>query len=104
MRKTNQVMLSMFRRGTLVSSVRFNEIILDQTRLGDSRRWGECKGFVSLHRFALETLERRRLDYDVTTGTLISVTTLPGEVPERISSHKIPADSPPIRHPAKVGR
>jgi hypothetical protein len=103
-RKTNEVMLSIYRRGTLISSVRFGEIVLDQNRLVDPRRWGECKGFVSIHCFVLETLERRRLNYDVTTGTLISATTLPDLAPESKSRQGTPSEASPIGLPGKVGR
>jgi hypothetical protein len=74
-RRPDEVMVSVFRRGTLVTAIRLNQIVVDPTSMGPSRTaaypWGECKGFVALHDFSLLTLESRRLIYDVTTGELV---------------------------------
>jgi hypothetical protein len=80
--KSNEPVLSIYRRGELRTSIRLEQILLDERRRGPSRpgsRWGECKGFVALHLFALDTIERRRLEYDVTTGELASATIIPGD-------------------------
>jgi hypothetical protein len=73
--------VSIYRRASLVTSIRLGQIVQDEAHLGRSKApsaWGGCKGFVSLHQFAIETIEHRRLEYDVTTGQLVSATNLSG--------------------------
>jgi hypothetical protein len=81
-------MMSIHRRGKLILAVRLDQLIFDRTNLlapERGSRWGVCKGLVSLHRFSLETVENRRLEYDVKTGTLVSVTALSGSNPRQSS-------------------
>jgi hypothetical protein len=93
-------MVSVFRRGTLVSAIRLDQIVVDPTSMGPSRTapypWGECKGFVSLHDFSLLTLESRRLIYDVTTGGLVeSVFVDRGKPPSKTTMDDL-WDDPPV--------
>jgi hypothetical protein len=102
---TNAVIASIYRRAKLVKSIRLGQIILDDAHLDGSEAptpWGRCKGFVSLHQFAIETIEHRRLEYDVTKGELVSVTNLPGLRPADdpnaggpVSRSPTPTDDPP---------
>ena len=67
-------MLSFYRRETLVRSVSLAEIIKDMKQLRRTNShyaWGMYEGFVSAHTFSVETVEGRRLYFDVATGTLI---------------------------------
>jgi len=70
----SEVMLVFFHRDKVIKTVRLNEIILDQRhlRFTDSGvLWGYYEGFLSAHEFAVDTVEQRRLVYDVTSGALI---------------------------------
>jgi hypothetical protein len=76
----DEVMLEFYRRGTLLRSIRLNQIIQSHGRLevADSGVfWGFYEGFLSMHRFAVDTIEQRRLIYDVTTGSLVQVVPSP---------------------------
>lgn len=73
----DQVMVSFYRRETMIKSVSLNEIILDGTRLevSDSGvQWGFFVGLIGSTKFALDTVERRRLIFDIATGKLLEVT------------------------------
>jgi hypothetical protein len=76
--KRDQIVVSFYRHGRLLTVVRLNQIILDRTNLRASDS-GVARGFfarlVDQHRFAVDTVEHRRLTYDVTTGGLLEVTT-----------------------------
>lgn len=70
-------MLKFYRRGALLRSVSLGEIIRDLKSLRRTRshyEWGFDVGYVDLHRFAVDTIERRRLVFDVTNGQLVSNT------------------------------
>jgi len=57
--------------------VSLNEIILDRRRLevSDSGvQWGFFVGLIGPTKFALDTVERRRLIFDIATGKLLEVT------------------------------
>jgi hypothetical protein len=75
--RLDQVMVSFFHRATLIKAIRLDEIILDPKHLEISDSgvmWGFFVGLVASHRFALDTVEHRRLIYDVSTGDLVEVT------------------------------
>jgi len=71
----DEVIVSFYRRGDLIKSLRVTDILRRPKNLGAPSEagyhWGAWVGFVGLHRFALETAEGRRLVYDVTTGGLV---------------------------------
>ena len=71
----DQVMMTFFRRGKQVGIVRLHELIRDFGHLepGVSHYlWGYFRGFVALNRFAVDTVEGRRLEFDATTGALVA--------------------------------
>jgi len=73
----DQVMVSFYRRETLIRSVSLNEIILDRRHLEASDsgvQWGFFVGLIGPTKFALDTVERRRLIFDIATGKLLQVT------------------------------
>lgn len=75
--RLDQVMVSFYRRTTLIKAVRLEEIIQDRRRLEVSDSgvlWGFFVGLIAPHRFALDTVERRRLIFDIATGDLVEVT------------------------------
>lgn len=76
--KRDQVMVSFYRRGRLLNVVRLNQIMVDLKHLqvtDSGVAWGFFAGLIDHHRFAVDTVEHRRLIYDVTTGALVDVTT-----------------------------
>lgn len=78
--KPDEVMLSFFRRGTLVGTVRLTDIIENQAHMRRSVShygWGHYLGFVGLHQFAVTTIEDRELVYDVATATRLSAERMP---------------------------
>jgi hypothetical protein len=78
--KPDQVMLSFFRQGTLIRVVRLDEVIVDRAQLRRTvshYAWGELVGFVGPRRFAVDTIEQRRLVYDVATGARVAVEPAP---------------------------
>ena len=80
-------MLTFYRRGERVAVVHLGELFADRSfvHLRPARyEWGRFVGFVGLHRFAVDTVEQRRLTYDVTSGKQIEARPLP--VPD--ASHK----------------
>ena len=71
----DQVMMTFFNAGKLVGTVRLRELIRDFRHMEPSvshYSWGDFIGFVSLNRFAVETVEGRRLVFDATTGKLVA--------------------------------
>jgi len=74
----DEVIVSFYRRGELIKSLRVADILRRPKNLGSPSEggyhWGTWVGFVGLHRFALDTAEGRRLIYDVTTGSLVEAT------------------------------
>jgi hypothetical protein len=53
-----------------------NEIIKDFGKLETTAshfQWGSCRGINTQGRFVIETVEKRRLIYDVKTGELVKV-------------------------------
>jgi len=85
--KRDQVVVSFFRRGILIKAVHLDEILLDTKSMGSPSesgyKWGSWTGLVRPDRFALDTVENRRLVYDVATGKLTDVIKLS---PPRIES------------------
>lgn len=68
--------VTFYRRGTLIRAVPFREIIIVPKHLRDWKEgyeWGGYVGFISAHRFAIDTVEDRRLIYDVTTGEVAGI-------------------------------
>ena len=58
-----------------VGTVRLRELIRDFRHMEprvSHYSWGDFIGFVSLNRFAVETVEGRRLVFDVTTGKQVA--------------------------------
>jgi hypothetical protein len=80
----DEVMLSFYKRGAPTGVVRLNEIMPDRARLRRTvshYAWGNFVGFVGPHRFAIETIDDRRLVYDVTTGALVAAGPAPPQPP-----------------------
>jgi len=77
--------MRIYRRGSLSACIRIDQITAAIGHVGplpdESHPWDLCKGFVSLHRFVLETVEGRHLEYDVTTGELVAMTATPATPP-----------------------
>jgi hypothetical protein len=98
------VMLQFYRRGTLLRSIKLNEIIVSRDRLDVTDSgvfWGFYEGFLTLHRFAVDTVEERRLIYDVTTGALVQVV-VPSPSPLVAPTRTEPPDSRPAgTHPRR---
>ncbi len=66
-------MLQFYRRGKLVRSVSLGEIIENMKSLRRTvshYAWGYYRGHTALHDVAVDTIEGRRLTFDVTTGAL----------------------------------
>ena len=71
----DQVMMTFYKTGKLVGTVRLRELIRDFSHLKRSvsnYTWGDFTGFVSPNRFAVDTVEERRLEFDATTGKLVA--------------------------------
>ncbi len=67
----DQVMLSFYRRGQLISQVRLNQLIADFSKLqsaGPNYRWANYVEMNACRYLALETVEGRKLLFDVKTG------------------------------------
>jgi hypothetical protein len=67
-------MLQFYRRGTLIRSVTLGEVIIDMKSLQRTvshYSWGYYRGHLGPNTVALDTIEGRRLIYDVTTGELV---------------------------------
>jgi hypothetical protein len=78
--KPNEVMLSFYRRGVAVGTIRLDAILENQARMRKSVShygWGHFLGFVAPHQFAVTTIEDRELVYDVTTGKQLSANPVP---------------------------
>lgn len=76
----DEAMVSFYRRGTLINTVRLREIIRDTKHLepsDDGVQWGFFVGLIGPTRFALDTVEHRRFIYDVTNGTVVDVKSTP---------------------------
>lgn len=73
----DRVMLTFYRRDTVIRTVSLREIMLDVQKNAlwsdCSSLWGGYAGFVGGQRFAVDTVEGRRLVYDFTTGTRIEI-------------------------------
>jgi hypothetical protein len=68
------VMLTFYRRGTLIRTSRLRGIISLGKSLWEwpeGYEWGDYVGFVSAHRFAVDTVENVRVFYDVTKGVAV---------------------------------
>jgi hypothetical protein len=90
----DEVMLSFYRRGALIKSIRLKEMMSDPKILhsNDQPLWGYYQGFMGLHRFVVDTMEQRRLIYDVTTGAVLEVI-VPSPNPQVAPS--LPSPAPP---------
>jgi hypothetical protein len=67
-------MLQFYRRGALFRSVTLGEVIVDMKSLQRTvshYSWGYYRGHLGPNTVALDTIEGRRLIYDVTTGALV---------------------------------
>jgi hypothetical protein len=96
----NEVMLVFYRRGTRLKSVRLDEVVVDQAHLRTTDSgvlWGSYEGFLTTHRFAVDTVEQRRLIYDVTTGALVEVLPSPSPLvePVRVNPSALPGAPKP---------
>lgn len=70
------VLLSFWRRDRLIRAVPFAEVIEEPARLRPMAGhflWGRTAGFDESGRFIVETVEDRRLTFDITTGILVGV-------------------------------
>lgn len=68
------VMLTIWRRGTLVRAVAISELIDDYDNLVETVShylWGRNEGFDDRGRFIVHTVEDRRIAFDVTTGEVV---------------------------------
>jgi hypothetical protein len=99
-RRLDEVMVSIFRKGSLVSAIRLNQIVLDPRKMGPrptgAYPWGACKGFVGLHDYSLVTRESRRLIYDVTTGELVEAVFVDRGKPASQTTMDDLWDDPPV--------
>jgi hypothetical protein len=99
-RRLDEVMVSIFRKGSLVSVIRLNQIVLDPMKMGPrptgAYPWGACKGFVGLHDYSLATVESRRLIYDVTTGELVEAVFVDRGKPASQTTMDDLWDDPPV--------
>jgi hypothetical protein len=72
--RPDEVMVSIYKRGSLTAVVRIDQIVAALGQTGpladESHPWDLCRGFTSLHAFSLETEDHRSLECDVTTGAL----------------------------------
>jgi hypothetical protein len=69
----SQAMLQFYKRGKLIRAVPLSELIRDMKSLRRSAShysWGYYRGLVAPYRFAVDTIEGRRLIFDVATGAL----------------------------------
>lgn len=76
--------ISIYRNGNPSSVIRLGQIAHDQGRslpLGQASIPSACLSFSLLHQFTLETVDHHWLEYDVTTGRLVSLTTTDPENP-----------------------
>jgi hypothetical protein len=75
--KPDQTVVSFFKRSTLIKAVRLDEVLVDAKSMGSPSEsgytWGWLTGLIASHSFALDTVENRRLVFDVTTGKLTEV-------------------------------
>jgi hypothetical protein len=97
----DEVMLTFFRRGAVIGSIRLNEIILDEKHLEVTDSgvfWGFYEGFLASHRLAVDTVEQRRLVYDVTTGALVQV--VPSPSPLVVPASEKPSSRSRTRSPS----
>lgn len=73
----DQIVVSFFKRSTLIKAVRLDEVLVDAKSMGSPSEsgytWGWWTGLIGPHSFALDTVENRRLVYDVATGKLTEV-------------------------------
>jgi len=86
-----QVMLYFFRRGELINHVTLDQIIRDNTKLqrtASHYHWGNFEGLDQAGRYVIETVEGRRIRFDVTKGTPITEGTRQGPSPVRPSADK----------------
>jgi hypothetical protein len=68
-------MLYFFHRGELIRYVTLDQIIHDYSKLertASHYNWGSYKGLDLAGRFVIETVEGRKLAFDVATGTPVS--------------------------------
>ena len=73
----DQVVVSFFKRSALIKAVRLDEVLVDTKSMGSPSEsgytWGWWTGLIGPHSFALDTVENRRLVFDVATGKLTEV-------------------------------
>jgi hypothetical protein len=68
------VILTFYRRGTTVAEITLDEVIEDFGALGRTvshYNWGHYLGFDEAGRYVIETVEGRRIAFDVTTGRAV---------------------------------
>jgi hypothetical protein len=72
--RPDEVMLTFYKRGQLIRSIRLNQLLRDTRhvyRTASHYFWGHLDGFSDLHWFAVDTVEQRRFVFDVTTGAVV---------------------------------
>jgi hypothetical protein len=94
-RSPDRTMISFYHRGALVRAVTLAEVVFEPARLDGfppEIAWGQYVGFIGPRRFAVDTEEKRRIVFDVTTGLAV------GPAPRRERGTQLPAKTArPIR-------
>jgi hypothetical protein len=73
--RQNWKLLKFYRRGVTLRSWTVAELVRDQTKLlrtASHYEWGHCAGFESTGAFAVVTVDRGTIVFDVSTGQLVS--------------------------------
>lgn len=73
--RRDTVLLAFYRHGELIAQARLGDVIEDMGRLQPTvtgLAWGSYVGFDARGRYVVETVERRRLAFDVTTGRIVA--------------------------------
>ena len=71
----NEPMIRFFRRGELIKTVRLGELLKDLSHLQRTVShyfWGDYLGLDKRGRYVVETVENRRLAFDISTGRLVA--------------------------------
>jgi hypothetical protein len=79
------VMLYFFKRGELLNHVTLEQIIRDNSKLrrtASHYAWGNFLGLDKSGRYVVETVEGRRIRFDLTTGTPITEEVTPPAAPK----------------------
>ena len=102
--KPNEVMISFFKRGVLIRDVHLDELFRDLTVLSrdpsPDPEWGFVRCFGE-HQLAVDTVEQRRIVFEMTTGAVVQVVPLG---PKEFIGPRPRVDPEPPRAKAKPKR